>query len=86
MKKKKIYNQIITLLTIILIVFILIAGYAYSKYSTTMTGTGSASIAKWSFKVNGVSSETQNFDLAFTINPNENVIENKVAPRNKWIF
>lgn len=82
MKKKNIYNYIVALLIFLIIIFTSIAGYAYSKYLSTIKTEASAQVAKWSFKVNGSSSETEEFDLALTINPYEHVIENKVAPRN----
>lgn len=76
MKKK---NYII--IALIFLIFILI-GSAYSKYFKIINAIGHAEVAKWSFKVNGSSNETQTFDLALTINQNTSIIENQVAPRD----
>lgn len=85
-EKKVFYNIIIIVLISIIIASIIVAGYAYAKYRSTIESEAQAQVAKWSFKVNGSSDETQEFDLAFTINPYKHVAENKVAPRNKRIF
>lgn len=84
--KNKLVVGIIIALICLIVIFLSIAGYAYAKYLSRVQETANAQVAKWSFKVNGSSSETQSFNLDFTVNKYNHVETNKVAPRNGWLF
>lgn len=84
-KNKLLVGIIITLICLIA-VFLSIAGYAYAKYMSRLKEEVNAQVAKWSFKVNGSSDETQSFNLDYTINPYAHVENNRVAPRNRRLF
>ena len=60
--------------------------YAYAKYKTTLTGNGTATVAKWSFKVNGQTQTIPDIDLATTMKENNNVVEGKLAPGTEGSF
>lgn len=89
-KKSKTNNKlsvaIIVILICLIVAFLSIAGYAYAKYMSRVKETANAQVAKWSFKVNGSSNETQSFNLDFTLNQYNHVETNRVAPRNGWLF
>ena len=56
-----------------------IGGITFSKYITEVKGVGTASVAKWDFKVNGTEEYLQTIDLTSTSN-NVTLIDNKIAP------
>ena len=60
--------------------------YAYSKYETTPTGNGTATVAKWSFKVNGQTQKIPDIDLAQTMDTHNNVEKNKIASGTQGHF
>ena len=60
--------------------------YAYAKYKTTLTGNGTATVAKWSFKVNGQTQTIPDIDLATKMKKVNNVAENKLAPGTEGSF
>ena len=60
--------------------------YAYAKYKTTLTGNGTATVSKWSFKVNGQTQTIPDIDLATTMKKVNNVAENKLAPGTEGSF
>ena len=60
--------------------------YAYAKYKTTLKGNGTATVAKWSFKVNGQTQTIPDIDLATTMKENNNVVEGKLAPGTEGSF
>ena len=62
-----------------------IGGKTFSKYITEVKGVGTASVAKWNFKVNGTEEEIQTINLASTIN-NETLANNKIAPGTSGNF
>ena len=60
-------NIVGILLIIVLIVVTILSYYAYSRYTSTLTGNGTATVAKWSFIVKINSQEiTDSFSLAQT--------------------
>lgn len=77
-------------IALILIAVILIAGLAistaYSKYFSKITGTGTATVAKWSFKVNGSADNLGQITLGNTTAANPKVANGKVAPGTKGSF
>ena len=58
-------------------------GGTMAKYVTEVTGTGSATVAKWNFKANG---GTESFDVALTDATQAGVAANKIAPGAKGSF
>lgn len=80
-KTKNKYIIIILIITAIA----LISAYGIARYKTLLNGNGTASIAKWSFKVTAGSSENLSIDLAKTRYENdiEKVDRTKVAPNTK---
>ena len=77
MTKKK---KIVILFAIIAALCILfIGGQTFSKYFTEVRGTGTATVAKWDFKVNGSSEEVQHINLISTTDI-DSVRNNKIAP------
>ena len=81
-KKKKVLIIALILLAIILS---FIGGRTFSKYVSEITGTGTAEIANWVFKVNGKEDVVQSVNLLSTYN-NETLINNKIAPGTSGQF
>ena len=79
-------KPVIILLALLLITAIVFSMYAYAKYKTTLTGNGTATVAKWSFKVNGQTQTIPDIDLATTMKKVNNVAENKLAPGTEGSF
>ena len=79
-------KPVIILLALLLITAIVFSMYAYAKYKTTLTGNGTATVAKWSFKVNGQTQTIPDIDLATTMKENNNVVEGKLAPGTEGSF
>lgn len=81
-KSKKIVLIIITLVAI-LVSFI--GGQAYAKYMSKVTGSGTADVASWNFKVNENAEKMQNISLKSTIN-NSTLLNNKIVPGTEGNF
>ena len=79
-------KPVIILLALLLITAIVFSMYAYAKYKTTLTGNGTATVAKWSFKVNGQTQTIPDIDLATKMKKVNNVAENKLAPGTEGSF
>lgn len=77
-------------IAIILIAIILVAALAislaYSRYFSKITGTGEATVAKWSFKVNGKADNLGKITLGNTASANSKVADGKVAPGTSGKF
>ena len=77
-------------IAIILIVAILLAtlaiSIAYSKYFTEVSGTGSITVAKWNFTVNGSSDTIGTIILGNTTDDNSNVADGVIAPGTSGSF
>ncbi|MBP3502634.1 MAG: hypothetical protein J6K42_04055 [Clostridia bacterium] len=81
---KKTKSNIVVLLLIIAILASAIFGYyAYSKYSSTLTGNSASTIAKWGFKVNGATEQFATIELDKTMTAVNNIMPNRVAPGTK---
>ncbi|MBP3502347.1 MAG: hypothetical protein J6K42_02570, partial [Clostridia bacterium] len=78
-KRKKSYIVVVLLILAILASSIF-GYYAYSKYKTTLTGNGTATVAKWSFKVNGQTEQFTTVNLEETMNTANNVTTKRIAP------
>ena len=79
-------KPIIILIALLLITAIAFSMYAYAKYKTTLKGNGTATVAKWSFKVNGQTQTIPDIDLATKMKKVNNVAENKLAPGTEGSF
>ena len=69
-----------------LIVAIVLSMYAYSKYTSTLTGNGTSTVAKWSFKVNGQTQTIPDIELGETMDAHNNVVTPKLAPGTSGHF
>lgn len=79
MKKKNV------VITMIILMIIALGAYfianTYAKYSSTATGSGTVSVAKWAVKLNTEDiTQEETFDLTFTQVKNDNVVAGKIAP------
>lgn len=74
--KKKI---LIAIAIVLALVLSFIGGQTLSKYISQVNGSGIADVAKWSFKVNGESTQMKNINLASTYNA-ETLVDGKIAP------
>ena len=81
-KSKKI---IVLVVAIAAILFSFFGGQAYAKYTSRVTGQGSADIASWSFKVNDNLEKMQTISLKSTMN-NATLTANKIAPGTNCSF
>ncbi len=83
MSKKKKIILVVAILLAIIVSFL--GGQTFSKYVTEVTGKANAEVANWHFVVNQNEAQTQNINLASTIN-NETLVDNKIAPGTKGEF
>ena len=83
--KKSKKKNILIAIELMLIAIIIFSMYAYSRYSSKVNGTGTATIAKWSFKVNGQKEQVQEIKLVSTYN-SETLVNNKIAPGTSGSF
>lgn len=61
-------------------------GGTLAKYTTEVTGTGSATVAKWSFKAYEKNGGEGSFAVTLTDTANTNVTSGKIAPGSKGSF
>lgn len=60
------------------------AAGTYASYVSTGTGGGEADVAKWAVSVNGTDiTAADTFDLVFQEEPNDHVVDGKVAPGSR---
>lgn len=78
--KKGLYKIIIILS--ICVIAVLIVGFAFARYITSLNGKTQAPIARWNFKVTAESSQSLDIDLASTrlVDDTQEVDRTKVAP------
>ena len=81
-KSKKI---VLTIIAISAILIAFIGGQAYAKYMSKVTGSGTADVASWNFKVNENAEKMQTISLKSTIN-NSTLLNNKIAPGTEGSF
>ena len=84
--KKSKKKNILIAIELMLIAIIIFSMYAYSRYSSKVNGTGTATIAKWSFKVNGQTETLETINLADTMKTNNTVKQGTVAPGTEGSF
>lgn len=77
---KRTAKLIIAVLMILAVCLYFIAG-TYARYTSSITGNAKVDVAKWAvaFK-NGDATLANKFDLTFTVDKNDNVVSNKIAP------
>lgn len=85
MKKQKAKVAIIIAILSIAVI-IALAVSAWAKYTSVFDGNVQNQVAKWSFKVNDSEEGAESFNLVNTIDANDTVQENKVAPGTKGHF
>ena len=76
----------VVVLALAIIVAIVLSMYAYSKYTSTLTGNGTSTVAKWSFKVNGQTQTIPDIELGETMDAHNNVVTPKLAPGTSGHF
>ena len=76
----------VVVLALALIVAIILSMYAYSKYTSTLTGNGTSTVAKWSFKVNEQTQTIPDINLGETMDAHSNVVDKKLAPGTSGHF
>lgn len=86
--KKSNNTGVIILLAILLIAVLAFGIWAWSKYTSTLEGNGTATVAKWNF---GTTTELTNLDLATTSGATkfdtvQNVATDRIAPGTKGSF
>lgn len=85
MKKRFNFGRLGALTLALTLITTCLMGGTLAKYTTTVTGTGSADVAKWSFKVNKSNTEFQEIKLSDTVNYT-NVKEKTIAPGTAGSF
>ena len=77
---KRTAKLIIAVLMILAVCLYFIAG-TYARYTSSITGNAKVDVAKWAvaFK-NGDATLANDFNLTFTVDKNNNVVSNKIAP------
>lgn len=72
-------NKVIIALAILTIVVLLVGIWAFARYTSTVSGSGTAAVASWSFKANGeTETMAENVDLLKTMSE----VNGKVAPKH----
>ena len=85
MTTKKSYAARLGVLALVLtLMTTCLLGGTMAKYTTEVTGTGSATVAKWSFKANGQTEKFDAVDLASTAY--DNVGTKRIAPGTEGSF
>ena len=83
MHKNKVKRSIIALILLVVALFF-IAG-TYARYSTTGSANAKANVANWNVSIKrdntDLTQTTQ--DIVFTVEPNEYVVSNKIAPATR---
>lgn len=80
-QKAKIIVMIIAVITILAITVL-----AWAKYTSVFDGNTQQQVAKWSFKVNDSEEGVKTFNLVNTIDSNDSVKEDEVAPGTSGHF
>ena len=79
MNKKQVRTLIVALLVVIVALYFIASTYA--RYTTSLTGKAQATVAKWNAVVtDGTNTLSENFTLTFTVDENQYVRDNRIAP------
>ena len=84
--ENKYTNKLIIIVQLLVIIIYILSMFAYSRYRTISNGAGTATVAKWSFKVNGSTESIDDIDLADTMETNDTVTSGKIAPGTQGKF
>ncbi len=80
MKKSSLRNLGVMAVVLCLVTTCLLGG-TLAKYTSTITGTGTGTVAKWNFKANNSDGTTTvNIDLADTLTGGTNIAAKRMAP------
>jgi len=81
-QKKSVGSNVLIIVLILIILATSAFGiFAWARYQTSVEGEGTAQVAKWSFKVNGNTSQTEHVVFAITRDDgNTTVTEGTIAP------
>lgn len=87
-KKQNNNTAVIAILALLLIAVLAFGIWAWSKYTSTLEGNGTATVAKWNF---GTATELKNIDLATTsggttMDDVNNVAADRIAPGTSGHF
>lgn len=85
MKKNNLKNRIFIFGFVLLLLTTAGASWTLAKYTTSVSGQATATIAKWSFKANG-SDGTSEFKVDLNETSNQNVASGKIAPGSSGSF
>ena len=72
--------KIAIILIAVILISALVISITYSKYFSKITGTGTATVARWSFKANGQTENLGPITLGNTASKNSKVADGKIAP------
>lgn len=86
MKKRFNFGRLGALALALTLVTSCLTGGTLAKYTTSVSGTGTATVAKWAFEVNGSSETISNIVLGETMEDYENIKEKVIAPGTKGKF
>lgn len=82
---KKYKGRLIAAAVALTLVTTCLLGGTLAKYTTTVTGTGTATVAKWSFKANDQTATFNNVSLSDTVHT-ENIKAGTIAPGTDGSF
>lgn len=85
MNKSNLVARLSVLTIALTLVTTSLIGGTLAKYTTEVTGTGSATVAKWSFDAYGKKGE-ESFTVTLTDTANTDVTSGKIAPGSKGSF
>lgn len=72
--------KVAIILIAVILLSALVISITYSKYFSKITGTGTATVAKWKFEVNGQTDTLGPITLGNTASKNSKVADGKIAP------
>lgn len=72
--------KVAIILIAVILLSALVISITYSKYFSKITGTGTATVAKWNFEVNGKTDTLGTIKLGNTASKNSKVADGKIAP------
>lgn len=79
MEKNSKSKSVIAVLLAVILIILLVGAWAFARYTKTISGvTGSATVAKWSFKATGLDSFARTDSVALT-----DIANGKLAPGTK---
>ncbi len=89
MKKRSIMIRVMAVLSVVMMFTMCFVGGTFAKYTSSGSGSDSARVAKWSFKVGGTDVATENeftFDLFNTVKDTGDANETDINPTDGTII